>query len=75
MESCHTTAALRSAQADQAYWRDQFQAAIGLNDRDGAAHALQMWRRYQWLIGWIEGTADPTNHLNAPLLAHGVARL
>ena len=50
--------ALRSACADRAYWQERFEVAIASDDRDGAAEALRMWRRYQWFINWIEGRAD-----------------
>jgi len=49
---------LRSACADRAYWQERFELAIESDDRDGAAAALRMWRRYQWFINWIEGRAD-----------------
>jgi hypothetical protein len=50
---------LRVAQERRAYWQAQYEAALAVGDSEGAAHAMQHLRQYDWLISWIEGARNP----------------
>ena len=50
---------LEAAKERRAYWQARYEAALAAGDNEGAAHAKEHLRQYDWLISWIEGARNP----------------
>jgi len=49
----------KTAQKRREHWQAQYEVALAAGDTEGAAHAMEHVRQYDWLIGWIEGARNP----------------